>query len=400
MRHRIYLWQASAFFWLLAVALFVGSYPAHAEPVDYLFWHDGCPHCERARAALDEISTFQPGFRLVELQVGASEAEDALFADAARRLGLERPTVPLFVVGNTVLVGFSAGAGTATDYSELIQGCIETDCDDLLGVAAQNQLSSSGDSGMPKLSSPDTVRIPFVGEVPTTNLSLPALTILLAAIDGFNPCAMWVLAILIGFLLAVEDRARMWTLGVVFLLTTGLMYFAIMAAWLNVILWIGALSLIRLVVGAVALAAGLYYLRVYWTNPEGVCRVTPSQQRKSITGRFRSLVEEPSLAVASLGIAALAIGVNLIELVCSAGVPAVFTQVLAMHDLPKGAYYGYLILYILVFLLDDTVIFVTAMLTLRSVAGTIRYTRISHLAGGVVLICLGTIMILRPELLA
>ena len=247
---------------------------------------------------------------------------------------------------------------------------------------------------------PETIGLPVFGQFNARDASLPVLTVVLAAIDGFNPCAMWVLAILIGFLLGVEDRRRMWTLGLVFLLTTAVMYLAIMAAWLNVVLWLGALAWLRLLVGGVAVAAGIHYLREYWTNPEGVCRVTPAEQRKTITARFRAIVDEPSLFLAALGIAALALAVNLIELVCSAGVPVVFTQVLAMRDLPAMAHYGYLLLYISVFLLDDTAIFVVAMVTMRSVASAGRYARLSHLIGGVVLICLGAILMLRPDLLA
>jgi hypothetical protein len=86
-------------------------------------------------------------------------------------------------------------------------------------------------------------------------------------------------------------------------------------------------------------------------------------------------------------------------LVCSAGVPAVYTQILAMHDLSPLAHYGYLSLYIAVFLLDDILIFVIAMVTLRSVVATGRFSRISHLIGGCVLLALGAVLVLRPDLL-
>ena len=111
-------------------------------------------------------------------------------------------------------------------------------------------------------------------------------------------------------------------------------------------------------------------------------------------------MEQPNLAIAGLGIAGLAIAVNLIELACSAGIPAVYTQMLAMQDLQPMAVTGYLVLYIGVFLLDDTAIFVTAMVTLRAVSGSARISRLSHLVGGIVLIALGAIMLLRPDLLA
>jgi glutaredoxin len=372
-------------------------FAARAETTAYLFWQEGCPHCERARAALDEITAGMPELRLVEIRVGASARNEALFVEALRRLRIETPAVPLFIVGDRHVLGFSPAAGTDQRYRRLLAACAQTTCPDIL---AADRFGGVRDPAAPGRPDAGTVDVPLLGQVALADLSLPALTIVLAAVDGFNPCAMWVLAILIGFLLGVADRRRMWTLGAVFLLTTGAMYFAIMAAWLNVVLWIGALSWIRWVIGAVALAAGAHYLREFWTNPEGICRITAAERRASITKRFRAVVEEPSLLLASLGIALLAIGVNLIELVCSAGVPAVFTQVLAMHDLPAAAHYGYLLLYLAVFLLDDTVIFVAAMVTLRSVAATGRFARISHLVGGLVLLGLGALMLLRPDLLS
>jgi hypothetical protein len=192
----------------------------------------------------------------------------------------------------------------------------------------------------------------------------------------------------------------MWTLGLVFLAATGVMYFAVMAAWLNVVLWIGALSWLRIAIGALAVGAGIYYLREYWTNPEGVCRVTSPGRRRSVAAAFRDIVERPNLVLAALAVAALAIAVNLVELVCSAGVPAIYTQTLAMHDLSAGARYAYLALYLAVFLLDDVAIFATAMITLRAATATGRYARLSHLVGGVVLVALGAVMVLRPGWLA
>ena len=385
---------------LLALcALFLPPAARADEVRAYLFWHESCPFCERARDALGVMSATEPDLDLVEIEVGASETNDRAFALAVETLEIESPAVPMFIVGDTAVLGFANSANTAERYRSLIATCRERGCEDVL--AHQTRSSDAVRTDRAEESAlPETIGLPVFGQFNARDASLPVLTVVLAAIDGFNPCAMWVLAILIGFLLCVEDRRRIWTLGLVFLLTTAVMYLAIMAAWLNVVLWLGALAWLRLLVGGVAVAAGIHYLREYWTNPEGVCRVTPAEQRKTITARFRAIVDEPSLFLAALGIAALALAVNLIELVCSAGVPVVFTQVLAMRDLPAMAHYGYLLLYISVFLLDDTAIFVVAMVTMRSVASAGRYARLSHLIGGVVLICLGAILMLRPELLA
>ena len=376
----------------LLALLLAAAAPAAAEVRAWLFWHEGCPHCAGAREALSEIAAADPDLVLTEVEVGVGAETDALFDWAGAQFGNAASAVPFFIVGEAAAVGYSEGLDTAGTYRAMIADCRAAGCADVLSTRAPVRV--------PGMVTSAEVTLPLIGHVALADLSLPVLTVVLAAVDGFNPCAMWVLAILIGFLLGVQDRWRMWLLGLVFLGTTGVMYFAIMAAWLNVVLWLGALAWLRFAVGVAALAAGGYYLKSWWTDPVGVCKVTSPGRRRSITDRFRAVVAEPSLLLAALGIAALAVGVNLIELVCSAGIPAVYTQALAMHDLPAAGHYGYLLLYLAVFLLDDTAIFVTAMLTLRFVASAGTYARLSHLVGGVVLIGLGTVMILRPDLLA
>ena len=239
-----------------------------------------------------------------------------------------------------------------------------------------------------------------MGNVATRSLSLPALTIVLGAVDGFNPCAMWVLVFLIGLLVGMRDPVRMWSYGAAFLLTSAAVYFAFMAAWLNLVLLLGTLAWIRAAVGVFALAAGGYYLREFVRNPDAACAVTSPGERQRIMERLKGVVAEQSFLLAIAGIMALAVAVNLIEMLCSAGIPAVYTQVLALSGLSAASYYGYLALYIAVFLLDDAVIFVTAMLTLQSTGLAATYSRYSHLIGGAVLVGVGLLLVFRPEWLA
>jgi hypothetical protein len=156
---------------------------------------------------------------------------------------------------------------------------------------------------------------------------------------------------------------------------------------------------VRAAVGLVALGGGFYYLREYWRNPDAVCKVTAPEGRRRVLERLRGLAAERRFWVALAGILALAFAVNLVELLCSAGIPAVYTQVLALSELPAWQYYAYLALYLFVFMLDDLFVFVVAMKTLQVAGLTTRYVRFSHLAGGVVLLAIGALLLLRPELL-
>jgi len=396
---RLWLWAVLA---AVLACLAASAGPARAAEIPvFVFWQEGCPHCSRAKAALAEIAGQSPNVQIVEIELGASEHQDAVFDATLDRLGIDRAAVPLVVVGGDHAIGFARGGITEARYREMIARCREVPCVDVVGpilAGAAPVAAATADGAQGPL--PGQITLPGIGAVETGMLSLPLLTLVLAAVDGFNPCALWVLALLIGLLLGTQETRRMWVLGGVFLAMTGAMYFAVMAAWLNVVLWLGAVGWIRIAIGALAVAAGLYYLHEYRTNPEGVCRITAGARRRSVSQSLRAMVEQPNLALAAVGIAALAVAVNLVELACSAGLPAIYTQALAMHDLPGPAYYGFLMLYIAIFLLDDTLLFVVAMVSLRAVATTGRFARVSHLVGGAVLLALGAVMILRPDLLA
>jgi hypothetical protein len=150
-------------------------------------------------------------------------------------------------------------------------------------------------------------------------------------------------------------------------------------------------------VGAVAIAGRAYYLREFWVNREGVCKVTGQGQRRRVLERLRALAAERSFLLAVAGIVLLAFAVNPIELLCSAGIPAVYTQLLSMSGLPAWHYCAYLLLYILVFMLDDLAVLFTAMATLQVTGLTATYSRWSQLIGDVVLLAIGTLMWLRPD---
>lgn len=378
----------------------------------YLFWRDGCPHCERAIEYLHRLEAQQPQVRLHEFEVSRNAANRAALIAYADKRKIEDLAVPFTVVGDEVLVGWGGEEFSGAPLKARIQACSRIACADSLGpmLRAAGLLSGSAGAAQgeapvaPAVSRrsalPETIRLPFVGELRLATLSLPLLTVLLGGLDGFNPCAMWTLVLLIGLLLGMKDRARMWILGSAFIGASAAVYFLFMAAWLNALLLIGMVLWVRALVALVALGAGFYYLREYFVNPELVCKVTGAQSRRRVTERMRSLVAERRFWISLGGIVALAFAVNLIEFFCSAGLPAVYTQVLALSQLPTWQYYAYLALYILVFMLDDLIVFVVAMKTLEVAGMTTRYVRLAHLVGGVALLAIGALLLLRPELLA
>ena len=370
----------------------------------YLFWTLTCPHCAKAKAFLEALAAKAPGIKLHSLELSTDQAHDQAFDAVKKHFKIAPPAVPLIAIGDEVFVGFDTDETTGAEVRRAIAACRRDACTDVAGSIINYEVSQiftgpefETEGGVRRPPLPETVWLPFIGKVETQSLSLPALTIALGAIDGFNPCAMWVLVFLIGLLVGMKDPVRMWTYGAVFLLTSAVVYFAFMAAWLNVFLLLGSIMLIRMAVGVFAVGAGGYYLWQFLNNPDGTCPVTSPEERQRVMTRLKATVAERSFLVALAGIVILAAVVNLIELLCSAGIPAVYTQVLAISDLSPAGYSAYLMLYVLVFLIDDIIVFVTAMVTVQATGLAGNYARYSHLIGGLVLSGIGFLLLFRPE---
>ena len=322
-----------------------------------------------------------------------------MFQRVNEHFDIKRPGVPLIVAGGRPFLGFDEAGTTGAAILGIAKACRQAGCPALAGLlGGAGRTPGSGAISRPA-TVPQSINLPLVGAVPISSLSLPALTIFLAAIDGFNPCAMWVLVFLVGLLVGMQNRLRMWLLGGAFLLTSGVVYFGFLAAWLNVFLLIGALLWVRIAVGCVALASGAFYLHAFATDAAAECKVTNPAQRRRIMDALRASVYEKRFLFAVAGIVVLAVAVNLIELLCSAGIPAVYTDVLAMSDLPRWQHYLYLLLYVLIFMLDDAAIFVIAMMTLAATGMTGRYLRWSHLLGGIGMVAIGALLLFAPDLL-
>jgi hypothetical protein len=405
-RLRLALRRAFAVLLLGLVApLAAAQAPARADL--YLFWAESCPHCADQIAFLKRLEGREPRLRVHYLEVSRDRRNQKAFAAVVEHIGLQEPAVPLTVVGEAVMVGYESDATSGQALAHRVDECLAKPCADIVGPLLQAAAAtdpaatpsaplSHAASGVERVIAP-TFKVPFLGEMRTADVSLPVLTLVLGALDGFNPCAMWVLVFLIGLLVGMQDRFRMWTLGTAFIAGSALVYFLFMAAWLNFLLFVGAVAWVRAAVGLVALGGGFYYLREYWRNPDAVCEITAPAARRRVLERLRGLAAERRFWVALAGILALAFAVNLVELLCSAGIPAVYTQVLALSDLPAWQYYAYLALYIFVFMLDDLFVFVVAMKTLQVTGVTTRYARFSRLAGGAVLLAIGALLLLRPE---
>lgn len=414
--------------YLLIIPLFflffsINNVFASSELSLYFFYGDGCPHCAKEEIFLDKLEKKYPDIVIYRYEVWHDQDNARLLFEIASKLGVKVTGVPVLVVGNEAITGYFNDESTGVKIENLVkkfleEGCPETDIpmiinneinQECLGLCNEGGGECTHDCGCSqscgcqtgeqieeKSGMPDSVAVPFFGEVNIKNVSLPVLTILIAGADGFNPCAMWILLFLISLLLGMQNKTRMWILGSAFIVASGAVYFLFLSAWLNFFIFLGFVYWIRIVIGIVALGSGAYHLYDAYKNKDGGCAVTGGDKRRKIFERLKSVTHEKSFWVALTGIIFLAVAVNLVELVCSAGLPAVYTQVLALAHLPTWQYYFYLILYIFIFMFDDMIVFVIAMTTLQMKALSSKYTRYAGLIGGVIMLIIGFLLIFKP----
>ena len=261
------------------------------------------------------------------------------------------------------------------------------------------QAGPAPQAGGPEVWRPESVSLPFLGEVRLAELSLPVLAVLLGLADGFNPCAMWALVYLLSLAASLRDRKKIWLLVGSFVLASGVLYFLFMTAWLKVFLLVGYLRPLTIAIGLGALLVGVYDLRSFSITRGGpVCGVGGSALKKRTMTSMDKLVAAPLSLFSILGVIALAFTVNTIEFACSAGLPAVFTHTLSLRQLSAPQYYGYILLYDFFFMLDDLIIFALAAFALEATIGS-GYARYGKLVGGMVLVGLGLVMLFTPEML-
>lgn len=383
--------------------------------VVHFFYGEGCPHCRKEERYLKVCEERYANLRIQRYEVYFKTENMELLQRVGERLGSGSPAVPFLVVGGEFIVGFEESL-TPDMIREKIEKCLPGGCPDIMrelqdgknGRTPQDaHLETTGAAGDRERAGPMqadvpagrdwVITVPLLGDINVFAYSLPVLTVVMGVLDGFNPCAMWALVFLISLLIGMRDRRRIWFLGSTFIAASALVYFLFMAAWLNIILFFGLIIWIRLAIGVIALAGGVFSIRDVLTNPEISCKMNGEARRREFRIRLRKVIDRNSLPLSMLGIALLAFMVNLVEIVCSAGFPAIYTQVLSLNALPVWQYYSYILLYILFFMLDDMIVFVAAMITLEITGATTRYVRWARLIGGLLMLVIGGLLIFRPQ---
>ena len=374
-------------FWILPLVI-----QAKQEVNVYLFWGDGCPHCAHETEFLSELEKKDKDLDIEFYEVWEDENNARLMEKIKKSFDLD-PTgsVPFTVIGDKYFMGY--GEPTAKEIKETIDECHKKGCEDIVS----NVISGSDTKVKSENKTDEFFDLPLIGSVNVKETSLALIAMVIGLVDGFNPCAMWILIFLISMLIGMKNRKRMWALGLTFLTTSALVYMLFMVAWLGISLKISQIFVVRVIIAIIALIAGIINIRAFFKANDSGCEVVDEKKRTKIIDKIKKFTHEKSFILAMLGVMALAFTVNLVELACSAGLPLVFTQILALNDLNNFSYMMYILIYIFFFLLDDLVVFMTAMITLKVTGITTKYNKFSHLIGGIIMILIGILLVFKPE---
>ncbi len=386
-------------FLMLVGISFIHPVKASTPVVVHYFYDESCTHCQDARVFLDALAISEPRFELSTYDVKIAE-NTPLFNEVRRVFGKRHAMTPMIVIGGVMLVGYNEQ--TQVDIVSLYNRYCEGDYVDVVQMIIDGEYVDPSLIESIRFSPGDYVILPLIGAVPIDSLSLSVAAVVIGIVDGFNPCAMWILLFLITMLVGMKNRLRMWILGLTFLITSAIVYFFIMFSWLNIALYVTGITWIRILIAAFALVFGLgsiyRFLRKLKKHDEG-CDVTNETQRHRIIDRVKKIVTTQYLLPAMIGIIILAVSVNILEVACSAALPLLFTQILAYNQLASFEYYLYILIYIFFFLLDDLVVFIIAVFTLRVTGISTKYHKYAQLAGGIIMCTIGFLLMFFPHII-
>lgn len=352
--------------WLLLCLCFgMVAMPALAEEEVLLrvYVRSDCPHCAAAKAYLPQWVQQHPGLQLQYRPVDTDPQAAQELLELSKASGYWPPGVPTFAYRGQLLVGFSTPAESGPALAALVSGSPKT------GLGANLNVNNYG---------------------------LPLFTLAVGLLDGFNPCAMWVLLFLLSLLVHLHDRRRMVWIAGTFVLVSGAIYYAFMAAWLNVFLAVGFSAAVRTGLALLAIGMAVFHLKDFAVGLRGPSLSIPAAAKPGLYARMRQVMQQHSLPLALLGVASLAVVVNFIELLCTAGLPAMYTAILTQQGLSPLAHYAYLGLYILGYIADDALMVASAVWALSSHKLDERRGRWLKLLSGLVMLGLGLVMLLRP----
>lgn len=342
----------------------------------YLFKGEGCPHCADEEKWLQDIKKeYKDYVNFYEFEVWYDENNSKMMEKAKEIFDFSGPGVPFTVIGDKYYSGFSDSIGTM----------MENTINDYLNTEINDDFNKKID-------------IPILGKVNMKNSSLGIIAIVLGFVDGFNPCAMWILLFLINMFLGTKDKKKSWILGFTFLVISSFIYFLSMLG-INVIIGVATVGYLKIAIAIFILIMGIFSLRKYLKirKEEAGCSIVDNRKRKKLVTKVKKIISSKNFILSIVGISTLAISVNLIELACSLGFPMIFTEMLTINNITGISRILYLLLYVFFYMIDDMVVFTISMITLQATGITNKYNKLCVLVSSIIMIIMGLLLIFKPE---
>ena len=373
----------------------------------YFFWGDGCPHCKDEKRFLTEIQKIYPAIILKDFEVWYNKQNADLLTEMATSYEITASGVPVTFINRSAFIGFSEY--TKKEITELLEKCSRSDCIDPLSLLSGkikpdsqgNIIGKGTENGELECTEKNkSVYIPWLGSLDASEMSLPVITIIIAGMDSFNPCAFFILLTLLGLMIHAKSRSRMLVIGSVFVFFSGFIYFVFMAAWLNLFLFMGQVHVITLIAGSVAVLIAALNIKDFFAFNKGVSLSIPDSAKPKLYDRMRKLLKSTSTIYLLIGTVILAVAANSYELLCTFGFPMVFTRILTLNSLTNPVYYLYLLLYNMIYVIPLMLIVLLFTVTLGKRNLTEWQGRVLKLVSGTMMLGLGSVLILDPSILS
>ena len=364
----------------------------------HLFYSKTCPHCHEEILFLDNFVK-EENINLYKYELLDYKKNRELFESVQKELGNNSYSVPYLVIGDKVIIGYRKDV-TDKEIKKYVDYYKNNDYEDHAGkiTGKTKEKIIFKDTDKKEIEKNEKFKnLPIYGDVNVKSVSLPIISTILGLVDGFNPCAMWILFFLISMMLGMKNRKRMWILGMTFLVTSGVVYALVMVSVLNLEILFNNINIIKMLIALFAIGFGTYNLLNFVKTKDEGCQLVDTKKRSKILTKIKKITTEKQLFIAIVGIIVLAVSVNAIELLCSLGLPATFTQILAINDLNNLERFIYVLIYILFFMLDDIIVFIIAMKTTKINTFGEKYAKYSHLIGGVFMLAIGLLLLFKPE---
>ena len=405
-------------FLFLFFSFFSVTFATNKKVNIFIFTRDDCAHCQAEKKFFK--NTKIDNIKIIEIKIENS-FEKQKFEKITKKYNIPKVT-PITLIGDFVIIGFDNSENSGVEFLEKIKIAKKNNkfnlkIDYYLEKNNQKNIKKGGSTCDDENATQCTIvtqnknekikvnlkkSVSFLGvKINFKDFSIFSLAMILGFVDGFNPCAMWVLLTFLIVLSQLKDRKKMFYLAGTFILAEGIMYFLILNFWTSTWNFIGYQKIVTFIIGIIAIFMGIYFIKKFYKNKKSLtCDITSIEYQNKITTKIKNIAKKPLTIISLISILFLAFSVNIIEFACSAGIPQTFTKILDINNLSFVTKQIYIVWYTFMYMVDDFVVFGLALWGYKNfyTFGS-KYSNLSTLLAGIIILILGIFLIFSPNIL-